>query len=161
MAVTLENMSFSNYDLKYAIKITSEDTYNFNNMTFDQSGTDLNVAVSSGTVTINIAGGTTGLTYDTDGATVVIQTTNTFKLTGLVDNTEVRIYTSDLSTELYGVENSLGGTVSYTYSGTYDNAVVTIYNIDYEPIRMTVDLGTTDATIPIQQRSDRWYENPA
>ena len=161
MAVTLENMSFSNYDSKYAIKITSADTYNFNNMIFDQSGTDLNVAVSSGTVTINISGGTTGLTYDTDGATVNIQTTNTIKLTGLVDNTEVRIYTSDLSTELYGVENTSGGTFSYTYSGTYNNAIITIYNIGYEPIRLVVDLGTSDATIPIQQRSDRWYDNPS
>lgn len=86
--------------------------------------------------------------------------TASFTLTGLVDNTEVRIYDSTLSTELYGIEDTSGGSTSYVYSTTVTDAVVMIHNIAYETIRLVVQLDGENASIPIQQRFDRNYRNP-
>jgi hypothetical protein len=80
-------------------------------------------------------------------------------LTDLKIGTEVRFYTSDLSLELYGVESSTTS-VSYTYTQLRYDVVVVIYNIDYEPIRLTIDLADVDSIIPIQQQTDRWVLNP-
>ena len=78
----------------------------------------------------------------------------------MIDNTEVRIYTSDLSTELFGVENSSGDVV-WTFSNSYTDIIVTIFNIGYIPQRLTVSLQAgVNSTIPIQQQFDRNYKNP-
>ncbi len=118
---------------------------------------------SSGLVTINASGSSTiseNSYTNTGGGTTSISNGTTFKLTGLVDNTEVRIYTSDLATELYGIENSSGGTVIYSYSSTVTGAIVMIYAVSYEQIRFTIDLDGSDISIPVQQQKDRWYKNP-
>ena len=158
----LKDCTFSSYNGKYAIHIPASvtGTIAFNGLLFDGSGTDVYWAGTAGTLTINLSGGSDASSYSSGGGTVTFASSNTFTLTGLIDNTEVRIYTSDLATELYGIENSSGGSVIYNYSGTYSDVVVVINNVDYEPIRLIVDLGSTNSTIPIQQRFDRNYKNP-
>ena len=86
-------------------------------------------------------------------------------LTGLQPNSEVRVYEG--STELLGVENSgtsFTGEYSVPYSAgefSYINATIIIHSLGYVPIRLEgVALGSEGATIPIQQRLDRNYNNP-
>jgi hypothetical protein len=86
-------------------------------------------------------------------------------LTGLQPNSEVRVYEG--STELLGVENS-GTSFTGEYSVPYSagefsdiNATIIIHSLGYVPIRLEgVALGSEGATIPIQQRLDRNYNNP-
>jgi len=95
----------------------------------------------------------------TDNGQVDIQAAGTLTITGLVDNTEVRLYTEDLNEEIYAIESSSGDVV-IDYQGNYDNAVLIIYNKDYAPIRLTVQLDGTNATLPIKQIPDSAYINP-
>jgi len=93
-----------------------------------------------------------------DGAgQVYIEDYTTLKITGLVDGTEVRLYTSDL-TEIYGVESS-SGDVEMEYPGTHTDAVLVVYNTGYIPIRMILQLTGTATTIPIKQQQDITYKN--
>lgn len=117
------------------------------------------------TLNINVAAGATvpsiRNTAGTAGTINLIAGQVTLTLTGLKANSEVRIYTANTTTELDGVENS--GTsfgFSYTYAASTFVDIV-IHHVDYEYIRIDdVLLGAGDASLPIQQQSDRWYSNP-
>lgn len=118
---------------------------------------------SPNVLTINVAAGATTPTIHKvgTGTVNVVAGQVALTLTGLKVNTEVRIYTAGTTTELDGVENS--GT-SFTYNYTYVPATtvdIVIHHVDYEYIKLEdVLLGSGDASIPIQQVSDRWYDNP-
>lgn len=121
-------------------------------------------AATSGELTINTTNGTnlgTAGCTSAGTATFNIAVAASFSLTGLQSNTEVRIYTNDLSTELYGIENG-SGTVTYNYTAVNSNCIVQIFAVGYEVIRLTgINFDGTNASIPIQQKEDRWYKNPS
>jgi len=84
-----------------------------------------------------------------------------FKLTGIKENSEIRIYKKDDLSELTGVESLSGNEFLYRYKYTEDtDVIVTIFNINYDPIRFETTLTQNDTTIPIQQQYDRNYKNP-
>lgn len=115
-----------------------------------------------GAVTINVSGGgeVMSVRNGTGASTNVVATVN-FSLTGLVDGTEVRIYRVSDDVELYGEENSSGGTVTYQYNYTSDTPVyIHIHHVQYVPIRLELSLTADDASVPVQQRFDRAYSNP-
>jgi len=116
---------------------------------------------SDHTLTINAGVGTTITTTNpgTGNGQVNITSSATLTVSGLHDNTEVRLYTSDLSTEIGGIENSVGS-VNIMIHQAYTDAVLVIHHIEYEPIRLVVDLNLVDTNIPIKQRLDRNYNNP-
>lgn len=111
--------------------------------------------------------------------------TVSFQFTGLEDNTEVRIFQASNSAALAGVELVVGGvdvgttattgvviglldgknTFTYTYNkGDFSDVeiYVAIINNDYEFVSLSgLTLGDTPASIPVQQRFDRNYSNPA
>ena len=165
-----KNLSFNSYGSNYAIYVDAGvtaitlDNYQFDNPDGAGSNYALYWAGTSGTLIVTAQNGTNLTSAGStaaSGGTVDVQVSATISLTGLVDNTEVRFYTSDLSTELYGEENSLGGTVSYTYSSTANDVIIQIYSIGYDTIRLTgINLNGINASIPIQQKVDRWYKNP-
>ena len=133
-----------------------------------QGGTAANrmllVNVASGqTLTINVgAGYTTPTYYNTGPGTVnVVSGQVTLTLTGLVANSEVRIYTAGTTTELDGVENS-GTTFAYTYTYVAATTVdIVVHKADYKYLRIEdFLLGSGDASLPIQQIFDRNYSNP-
>lgn len=97
---------------------------------------------------------------DTTGTTRYPPVTYYYEFTGLIDNTEVRIYTSDLSTELFGIENTIGGVATYNYTSIEVDAVAMIHNVAYETIRLTIQLNRINSSVPVQQRFDRNYNNP-
>ena len=92
----------------------------------------------------------------------------TLTLTGLIAGSEVRIYITgsdaygEMGTELAGVESS-GTTFSYAYTYNGDKYVdIVVHSLAYEYLRVQNILVTNaNASIPVQQRLDRNYINPA
>jgi len=80
-AMDIADMSFVDAS-QYGIDVPSAGTYNFSNVSFSGSGTkDIYVSASSGTVTINVSNGGDIPTYNSAGATVVINNNVTVAVT--------------------------------------------------------------------------------
>lgn len=155
----------------HAIEIVSTGSYAFQGNIFNgygANGTD-NAAIynnSSGSVTLNITnGGSTPTVRNGTNASTTINNNTAITLTGLKDNTEIRVYTAGTTTELAGIEDATDGTVDnrsfvFTLSaGT--NVDIRIHNITYEAQSILgFAIPASDASIPIQQRFDRSYNNP-
>ena len=163
----MEDLSFVSGGTGHAVRFTSPGTYSLNGWTYSGYGADetTNAAVvndSGGLVTLNITGGGDSPTVlNVGGSTTVVQNVVTFSLTGLIDNTEVRIYRVSDDVELFGVENSSGGTVSYEYNAAGIVPVyIHIHHINYVFIRLELSLGGSNQSVPVQQRFDRAYSNP-
>lgn len=123
----------------------------------------INLTATSGNLTINTTSTATIPTVQTAGATFnIIAAQIVLTLTNLVVNTEVRIYEAGTLTELAGVENS-GTTFGYNYTFAPSTFVdIVVHNIDYQYIKLfNIELGASNASLPIQQRFDRNYTNPA
>ncbi|MHA1814128.1 MAG: hypothetical protein ACTSYX_11935 [Candidatus Thorarchaeota archaeon] len=72
-AMDIADMRFESYGSAHAILIDTAGTYNFDNVFFDQSGTnDIETTHASGTVTINISNGGTVPTVTETGAGAVV-----------------------------------------------------------------------------------------
>lgn len=86
----------------------------------------------------------------------------TVTISPVVDNSEVRIYAAGTQTDIAGIENTSGGSFSYTYEHTGDfNVDIQVMHNNYEYIKIfNVTLTDTDSTIPIQQVPDNLYYNP-
>ena len=82
----------------------------------------------------------------------------TLTLTGLQNNTEVRVYDQGTTTEIAGVENTSTGT--FTTGISVSSVDIVIHALGYLNQRLTNVDTSTDRTIPIQQTIDRQYENP-
>ncbi len=82
-AMTITDMRFESYATKHAILIDTAGTYTFDNVFFDQSGTnDIETTHTSGVVTINVTNGGTVPTVTVTGAgTVVVNNNVTLKIT--------------------------------------------------------------------------------
>ena len=159
----MKNITLNTYNGKYALHIPASitGTISLDNFVFDHSGTDIYWAGAAGELIISLNNGSNANTTSSAGGTVTLSVSASFSLTNVMDNTEVRIYTSDLSTELYGIENSSGGTVTYNYTATNSDCVIQIFAVGYDTIRLSgINFDGVDASIPIQQKIDRWYVNP-
>jgi hypothetical protein len=111
-------------------------------------------------VTINISGGSVPSIRNSNGSTTSVVATTQVTLTGLVNNTEVRVYTQGTTTELAGQENVTTGTFSFSLSsGTIVD--IRVFAVAYEPADiLNFTVPASDTSIPVQQRFDRNYENP-
>lgn len=83
------------------------------------------------------------------------------QLTGLVANSEVRVYRSSDDVELAGVENS-GTSFTYNYVHSADvDVYIVVASLDYLIERFDpVTLTASGVSIPVQQTLDRVYSNP-
>jgi hypothetical protein len=81
----------------------------------------------------------------------------TLNITGLKTNSEVRIYKSDLSAELAGVEDS-----STTFSTVIEpqSVVIVIHHLNYQSLRYDNFSVSANTTLPVFQIGDRQYLNP-
>jgi hypothetical protein len=149
----------------HAIYITAVDTYTFTDLTFtgyaDQGGTATNRSVyndSGGEVTINNSG-STGISYRNEGAsTTIVVDTITVTYTGIVNNTEIRIYETGTSTEKDGIESVTGGEFAASLQGSTGYDVVAVYP-GYIPIRFENTSYTSSTSVNLNQQIDRNYEN--
>ncbi len=84
----------------------------------------------------------------------------TLSLTGIKENSEIRIYSAGTTTELSGIESS-ATTFDYEYvyaAGTYIDIVILHLDWNYYKISNYL-LSSSDATLPIAQITDRVYSN--
>lgn len=120
---------------------------------------------SGKTVTVTVSGGDTPTIRNAPGsATTVVNSVNV-TISGLRDNTEVRIYEENTTTEIDGIENATAGSPdarTFTFSDTAGNIVdIRIFNKEYEPIVLeSFTIPNDPVTLPQQQRFDRNYSNP-
>lgn len=97
---------------------------------------------------------------NTNGGTMTVSNTVAVTLTGLQDNTEIRVLAQGTQTELQGIENTSGG--SYVISQQAGTAVdIIVFHLEYDPIyylNYTVPASAT--SIPVQQIFSRNYSDP-
>ena len=117
---------------------------------------------TTGTVTISASESTlvSGEFNNTGtGSSTTVNSVSDITLTGLIANTEVRVYSAGTTTEIDGVENS--GT-SFTFTANVAASVdIVIHHVNYEHLRIeSYTIPATNTSLPIQQRFDRNYYNP-
>lgn len=126
------------------------------------------VNISTGSMTINISGGS-GVTLSshvrTAGATVTVSADVTVTFTGMKDNTEVRVYKTSDDSIVAGIENATAGTTdnrSFSWSAPAATGVYyKIFNVAYEEIHTKgYVVPSVDTSLPISQRFDRNREDP-
>lgn len=172
---SIQNCSFvaGSPSTRSAIEITTPGTYNFvgNQFTgFTANGTN-GAAIynnSGGSVTLNISGGgsTPTIRNGAGSSTTIVNAVNV-TLTGMKDNTEVRIYRSGTNpaVEVAGIETVTAGSTnnrSFTFSDEAGNSVnIVIISLQYQNIRIeNYIIPGADTSLPIQQILDRNYANP-
>lgn len=169
----LDNMTFSKGSLpRHAISFEADTPTsltlvghlytNYSSSNHLSSSTVL-VKRTSGTVTINVTDGDTP-SYASLGATVVISAAVNTTLTGLKDNTEIRVYETGSIIEVAGIEDATDGTTddrSFTFALAASTIVdIAIINVTYENERLeTFKIPAAASSIPIQQRFDRNYSS--
>jgi hypothetical protein len=166
----IANCSFEFSD-GHAIEITSTAVSSQNNVgnsfagyTNSVNSTDAAILHSSaGSLTINSSGGSnlnTNSYRNTGGGSVTINNNVSTTLSGLVNPTEVRVYSAGTTTELAGQEDVTTG--SFVFSlGAATSVDIRIFAVSYEPADILgYTVGSSDTTIPVQQRFDRNYSNP-
>lgn len=151
----------------HAIEILTPGTFTWSNNDSGYGTTGTTDATvynnSGGLVTINVAAGASTPTYlnGASATTSVVSGQITLTLTGLIANTEVRMYSAGTTTELAGIENSA---TSFGYTYTYAPSTfvdIVVHHVDYEYIKLSSFLlSGSDSSLPIQQTLDRWYSNP-
>jgi hypothetical protein len=99
--------------------------------------------------------------FITPGITQTVVVGFSLTISGLVPNTEVRVYDVNTGDELTGIENSLDiFQWNYEYSADF-NVNIIIHNLNYKHILIkNFTLSNSNVVIPIQQIFDRTYQNP-
>ena len=119
---------------------------------------------SGGSVTINITGtGSVPTIRNSNTSSTTATLSVTLTLTGLVNNSEVRIIRNSDDTELAGTENVTGNQFQYSYNAVAGVFVrIHIHHLNYLWYQIpSLELPTSNSSIPIQQTLDRQYSNPA
>ena len=120
---------------------------------------------SGASITINIVDGSTPTKEETSGTITFVSSTQV-TFTGMKDNTEVRVYKTSDGSEVAGIEDATAGSAdnrSFAWGAASGLSVFyVIHSIAYEAIRVEgFTVPGANASIPIQQRADRNYVNPA
>lgn len=168
----ISNCTFE-YSAGHAIEITKTGSFTFSGNTFvgyladNTSGSSI-FNNSGGPVTMSIVDASSPTVRNSAGSTTLISADVAVTLTGMKNNTEIRVFdhaTSNPQIELAGVEDATDGTSdnrSFTFSLSA-GAVVDIVIISLTSENQRIDNFTipgSATSIPIQQRIDRNYINP-
>lgn len=129
----------------YAVEITEAGDYTLEGNTYTGYTKPIYVSATTGTVTVSILSSDSVPTYDTDGATVVINQpyTSLASVTNLVAGSRVRIYNVTTATETYN-----GIVASTSYSQGYDDGTDYTAGDEIE-VRIAYHSGVT-AKLPVQ-----------
>jgi hypothetical protein len=167
----LSSCGFVGDGTKHAIEITTPGTYTFSGNTFTGYGATGTFSASlynnsGGEVTMSITNFGDVATYRNGvGASTSIVANVAVTLTGMKDDTEVRVLAAGTNTELAGIENVTDGTVddrSFTFSLQAATVVdIVVHSLAYVSIRIpNYEVPGADTDLPIQQQVDRNYSNP-
>lgn len=168
----IENTEFF-FSAGHALEFTTAtagNSYTFSGNTFDvnfgaNGSTDAAIYNNSGgAVTLNISGGTTPTVRNGTGASTTIVNSINITLTGMRDNTEVRVYEAGTTTVVDGIEDVVDGTTdnrSFTFSDEAgDHVDIIVHNLNYKWLKISdFTIPSTNTSIPIQQQIDRNYSN--
>lgn len=88
--------------------------------------------------------------------TVNIITPSTLTISGLENNSEVRIFESGTTNEITGIESVSGNWETSLQSSSVD---ISILNLNYQNIKINSINTSTDTFIPVSQQIDRQYLN--
>jgi hypothetical protein len=169
MQAAIDLISGNTYpDVPLAIKINkpvgaSDLSLDFDNITFgDRTSIQAQWMGSNGaTLTItNLSGSNVDVASCSApyGGTVVVETPATLTLTGLKNNTEVRVYEAGTNTEIAGEESVTSG--QFSASIPVASVDIVIHALGWLNQRLeAVNTNAGDVTLPIQQRVDRQYAN--
>lgn len=158
--------SFTSSGTGHAIEITTPGTYSFTGNTFLGYGAigTTNAAIynnSGGAVVLNVAGGGSIPTYRNGaGATTTVNASASVTLTDLVAGTEVRAYLGTdpaTATEIAGIESS-GTSFNFNQSVAGQAGYIQVFNVAYQPVRLSITYSNSDVSITIQQIIDRNYQ---
>lgn len=172
----VQNCTFVSSGTGHAMEITAGTTHNLIGITFTgypvgNAGTNVSttstgneavfVNVSTGTVTLNISGGTLP-SIRSAGAQVNVLQSALVNITGLQPGSEVRAYVGTnpaTSVEISGTESS---TTTFTFSQSFSGqqGYITIIALGYNALYLPITYGSVDVDIPVQQTVDRVYNNP-
>ena len=162
--------TFESAGAGHAIEIDTAGTYTFTDNTFGTgfSGTGNDAAIwfnptgGTGNLVLNASGGniTAGNIRNSSSGSVTVNNNVNVTLTGLVNPTEVRVYTTGTTTELTGQEDVTTG--SYIISLSAGTIVdIRIYSVSYLPADvLNYTIPASNTSLPIQQIFDRNYSNP-
>jgi len=162
----ISNCLFTSTGTGHALEITTPGTYTFSGNLFSGYGAigTTNAAIynnSGGAVTLNISGGGTVPTYRNGvGASTTIVAAANVTLTGLIAGTEVRAYLGTnpaTATEIDGIESS-GTSFTFSQSVAGQTGYIQIFNVSYQPVRLSITYSGSDVSIPVQQILDRNYQ---
>ena len=165
---------FDNEGSKHGIEVVVTGSYVFNANLFSNfdSGSNANEALyfnppgGTGDLTLQITDGGTNIEFrNASSGTVTIENNATITITGVVDDTEIRVFsTTDLDPgggqlELAGIENTSGGSFPFTLAiGTVVDIV--LINLEYVNKRINNFTITETQDLPVSQKIDRNYSNP-
>lgn len=103
--------------------------------------------------------------FVTTGTPEVISVQASVTITGIIPDSEVRVYlgTPDdpfSAVELAGQESVITGTFQFNHSNSGSDVYIVIHKENYENLLLELTLPAGDTNIPIFQRFDRTYLNP-
>jgi hypothetical protein len=165
---------FDNEGSKHGIEVIVTGSYVFNANLFSNfdSGSNANEALyfnppgGTGDLTLQLTNGGTNINFrNASSGTVTIENNATITITGVEDNTEIRVLsTIDLDPgggqlELAGIENTSGGSWPFTLEiGTVVD--IALISLQYQNLRINNFTITQTQDLPVSQRFDRNYSNP-
>jgi hypothetical protein len=176
----VSDLIFSSAGTGHAITIATPGTYDFTNFTYTgyavSNGTTGNESFfnnSGGLVTINVVGGGSPTVRNGVGASTVVNNNISVTVSGLKENTEVRVYlTSTLDNtppytapvEVAGIEIATGGTLdnrSFAFS-IAGGTGITIRTFNEAWVADDISITpSSNQEVQVAQRRDRVYSNPA
>jgi len=141
-------------------------TFIYDNLQFSQNDFDINFSLATSGDLLIQATNTANPATATSGnvnSTVTIENTVVLTLTDIITGSEVRIYQTNTTNELQGIESvGVPGTFLFTYNFTGDFHVdIVVMSLDYKYFRTDENLLTSaSSSTRISQIFDRNYENP-
>lgn len=116
-------------------------------------------AVAGGTVTLNYSG--TAPSVKTAGAAIVKQTSQiTLTISPMATGSDVVLYSAGTTTVLESGQDIIGTSYQYIYSGGSigSHIDIGIFKAGYTPFYIRdFTLGSTNTTVPVSQKVDRFY----
>ena len=167
----ISNNEFTASGAGHAIEFDSTGTFSLTGNVFNGYDSTIgsnNAAVynnSGGLVTLNVTGATSPSYRNGVDATTQINNTVNVTISGLVDNTEVRIYETGTTTVVAGTDDATAGTPgnrSFTFSDEPGDFVdIIVHHVQYKWIRIVnFEIPGANTSVPVQQQFDRNYSNP-
>jgi hypothetical protein len=158
-AMDIADMRFESYASAHAILIDTAGTYNFDNVFFDQSGTnDIETTHATGTVTINVSnGGTVPTVTETGAGSVVVNNNVTVSVTvtdtsgSPIQNARVRVTATETVGTITSGDEILTGL-------TNASGVVETTTFNYES---AFDPSGLDIQVRVRQGTNTPYKKPS